>query len=206
MASRPATTRDDSLPGTTSHDSVARMRIARSPADATLATSRPATATASTGRSGRSPAGPARHASPNARRLRCLIAACLKGRLSRPSRPGSKATGSVRPNDSPGCIATRSCGWRAGPGRMPRTPTTSWSPFPARTREVQPDEKGSLVVAKEQAHGGPDDPADDPKGDWWDPGAYDAEHRLVLAVVPGPARSRTLRESFRRSTTARRDA
>jgi hypothetical protein len=31
----------------------------------------------------------------------------------------------------------------------------------------------------------PDDPADDHKGDWWDHVAYDAEHRLVLAVVPG---------------------
>jgi IS1 family transposase len=40
-------------------------------------------------------------------------------------------------------------------------------------------------VAQKQAHCDPDDPADDPKGDWWDHIAYDAEHRLVLAVVPG---------------------
>jgi hypothetical protein len=40
-------------------------------------------------------------------------------------------------------------------------------------------------VAKKQAHCDPDDPADDHKGDWWDHVAYDAEHRLVLAVVPG---------------------
>jgi IS1 family transposase len=40
-------------------------------------------------------------------------------------------------------------------------------------------------VAEEQAHCDPDDPADDHKGDWWDHLAYDAEHRLVLAVVPG---------------------
>jgi IS1 family transposase len=40
-------------------------------------------------------------------------------------------------------------------------------------------------VAKKQKNCNPDDPADDHKGDWWDFVAYDAEHRLVLAVVPG---------------------
>ncbi len=40
-------------------------------------------------------------------------------------------------------------------------------------------------VAKKQRNCDPDDPADDHKGDWWDFVAYDAEHRLVLAVVPG---------------------
>ena len=40
-------------------------------------------------------------------------------------------------------------------------------------------------VAKKQAHCDPTDPADDHTGDWWDHVAYDAEHRLVLAVVPG---------------------
>ncbi len=40
-------------------------------------------------------------------------------------------------------------------------------------------------VAKKQKHCNPDDPADDHKGDWWDFVAYDAESRLVLAVVPG---------------------
>ncbi len=40
-------------------------------------------------------------------------------------------------------------------------------------------------VAKKQANCDPDDPADDHKGDWWDYVVYDAEHRLVLAVVPG---------------------
>ena len=63
-------------------------------------------------------------------------------------------------------------------------PTTSWWPFPPRTREVQLDEKWSFV-AKKQAHCDPTDPADDHRGDWWDHVAYDAEHRLVLAVVPG---------------------
>ena len=67
---------------------------------------------------------------------------------------------------------------------MRRTPTTSWWPFPPETGEVQLDEKWAFV-AKKQANCDPTDPADDHKGDWWDFVAYDAEHRLVLAVVPG---------------------
>jgi len=49
---------------------------------------------------------------------------------------------------------------------------------------VQFDEKWSFV-AKKQAHCDPDHPADDQKGDWWDHVAFDPEHRLVVAVVPG---------------------
>jgi IS1 family transposase len=59
----------------------------------------------------------------------------------------------------------------------------SW-PFPPETREVQFDAMWSLV-AKKQKNCDPADPADDHKGDWWDHVAYDPEHRLVLAVVPG---------------------
>jgi IS1 family transposase len=59
----------------------------------------------------------------------------------------------------------------------------SWL-FPPRTREVQLDEKWSFV-SKKQEHCDPTDPADDQHGDWWDHVAYDAEHRLVLCVVPG---------------------
>jgi hypothetical protein len=61
--------------------------------------------------------------------------------------------------------------------------TSSWL-FPPRTREVQFDEKWSFV-AKKQKNCDPADPADDHRGDWWDSVAYDPEHRLVLAVVPG---------------------
>jgi hypothetical protein len=61
--------------------------------------------------------------------------------------------------------------------------TSSWL-FPPRTREVQLDEAWSFV-AKKQANCDPTDPADDHKGDWWDHAAYDPEHKLVLAVVPG---------------------
>lgn len=67
---------------------------------------------------------------------------------------------------------------------MRRRPTTSWSPFPPLTRQAQFDEKWSFV-AKKEAHCDRDDPADDHKGDYWDHVAFDPEHRLVVAVVPG---------------------
>jgi IS1 family transposase len=67
---------------------------------------------------------------------------------------------------------------------MPGRPTTSWSRFPPRTTEVQFDEKWSFV-AKKEANCDRRDPADDHKGDYWDHVAYDPEHRLVVAVVPG---------------------
>lgn len=92
--------------------------------------------------------------------------------------------GCDKPNDSLVCIGIRSCGWHALPGPTPDSSTTNSWPFPPETQEVQLDEKWSFV-AKKQAHCDPTDPADDHKGDWWDHVAYDAEHRLVLAVVPG---------------------
>jgi IS1 family transposase len=61
--------------------------------------------------------------------------------------------------------------------------TSSWL-FPPRTREVQFDEMWSFV-GKKQGNCDPADPDDDHKGDWWDHVAYDPEHKLVLAVVPG---------------------
>ena len=67
---------------------------------------------------------------------------------------------------------------------MPWRPTTSWSRFPPRTTEVQFDEKWSFV-AKKEANCDRSDPADDHKGDYRDHVAYDPEHRLVVAVVPG---------------------
>jgi hypothetical protein len=60
---------------------------------------------------------------------------------------------------------------------------SSWL-FPPRTREVQFDEKWSFVF-KKQKNCDPLNPADDHKGDWWDHVAYDPQHKLVLAVVPG---------------------
>jgi IS1 family transposase len=56
------------------------------------------------------------------------------------------------------------------------------------TTEVQFDEKWAFV-AKKEANCDRDDPADDHMGDCWDYVAFDPEHRLVVAVVPG---SRTI--------------
>ena len=72
----------------------------------------------------------------------------------------------------------------ARPATTPGRPTTSWSRFPPLTTEVQFDEKWSFV-AKKEANCDRSDPADDHKGDYWDHVAYDPEHRLVVAVVPG---------------------
>ena len=40
-------------------------------------------------------------------------------------------------------------------------------------------------MAKKQCHCDPENPQDDHKGDYWDNVAFDPQHRLVLAVVPG---------------------
>lgn len=178
------TGQDDSHPWTTSRASAVKTRIARSTATVTLGTSQSATATAHTSRSGSFTATRARPASRNAKGLHCSTVACPKRRPFRFCIIWSKGTEFVRPNDSPACIATRSCGWHAWPGRTPKASTRNSWPFPPETREIQLDEKGSFV-AKKQAHCDPTDPTDDHKGDWWDHVAYDAEHRLVLAVVPG---------------------
>ena len=60
----------------------------------------------------------------------------------------------------------------------------SWWLFPPETREVQFDEKWAFV-GKKQKNCNPDDPDDANCGDAWDFVAYDPEHRLVLAVIPG---------------------
>ncbi|MGE0082983.1 MAG: IS1 family transposase [Desulfococcaceae bacterium] len=56
--------------------------------------------------------------------------------------------------------------------------------FPPETREGQFDEKWSFVGKKEKKCN-PDDPADERMGDNWDHVAFDPEHRLVPAAVPG---------------------
>lgn len=61
----------------------------------------------------------------------------------------------------------------------------SWWIFPPRTHEIQFDEKWGYV-GKKQCHCDASDPEDDHHGDYWDQVAFDPEHRLVLAVVPGP--------------------
>jgi hypothetical protein len=70
----------------------------------------------------------------------------------------------------------------AWPARTPTGSTTSWWLFSPQTREVQFDEKWSFVAKKE----GHLEAGDAPEwGDVWDHTAVDAEHRLLLAVVPG---------------------
>ncbi|WP_159452263.1 hypothetical protein [Singulisphaera sp. GP187] len=95
-----------------------------------------------------------------------------------------RATAPDRPAGASASTATPSPAWLAGPGSTPTTLTTSSWLFPPRTREVQFDEKWAFV-AKKQRNCDPADPADAHKGDYWDQVAYDPEHRLVLAVVPG---------------------
>jgi IS1 family transposase len=82
--------------------------------------------------------------------------------------------------------------------------TSSWR-FPPRTTEVQFDEKWAFV-AKKEANCDRSDPADDHKGDYWDHVAFDPEHKLVVAVVPGARtveNTEALVEDFRRRTGGR---
>ena len=88
---------------------------------------------------------------------------------------------------------------------MPATSTTSWSPFPPRTREVRFDEKWSFVAKKEK-NCDLSAPADDRKGDAWDHVAIDAESRLVISVVPGERTTESVVavvEDFKRRTGGR---
>ena len=81
----------------------------------------------------------------------------------------------------------------------------SWL-FPPRTTEVQFDEKWAFV-RKKQEHCDLNDPADAFCGDNWDHVAFDPEHRLVVAVVPGKrnaANCHKLLTEFRQRTSGRR--
>src|SRR5262249_42314328 len=61
------------------------------------------------------------------------------------------------------------------------------------TREVPMDQKGSFVAQKEKTCE-EDDPEDQFRGDGWDHVAFDPEHRLVLAVLPGERTAETVQE------------
>ena len=50
-------------------------------------------------------------------------------------------------------------------------------------------------MGKKQKNCEPTNPADDHQGDWWDHVAYDPEHKLVLAVVPGARVSESVAEA-----------
>jgi IS1 family transposase/transposase-like protein len=61
------------------------------------------------------------------------------------------------------------------------------------TREIQMDEAWSFVAKKEKdCHD--DDPEDRFRGDCWDHVAFDPEHRLVVAVVPGERTAESVQE------------
>jgi IS1 family transposase len=61
------------------------------------------------------------------------------------------------------------------------------------TRELQMDEKWSFVAKKEK-NCDEDDPEDRFRGDCWDHVAFDPEHRLVVAVVPGERTAESVQE------------
>src|SRR3954464_7478796 len=61
------------------------------------------------------------------------------------------------------------------------------------TRELQMDEKWAFVAKKEK-NCDEDDPEDQFRGDCWDHVAFDPEHRLVVAVVPGERTSESVQE------------
>lgn len=88
---------------------------------------------------------------------------------------------------------------------MPGNSTTNWSLFPLQTQEAQFDEKWAFVRKKE-AHCDPADQADARCGDNWDHVAFDPEHKLVVAVVPGKrtrVNVRRLVREFHRRTGGR---
>src|SRR5512135_657173 len=176
--------RDDSSPWTISRASAARTPTVPSMGDGTPETSRSANATASRTTSVCSTATRARPAPPSARAHPCSIVGSPKTRRTPCSTIWPRATASDRPSGSSVSIATPSSDWPVRPEVTPTTPMTrSWL-SPPRTREVQLDEKWSFV-AERQKNCDPTEAADDHKGDWWYHVAYDPEHKLVLAVVPG---------------------
>lgn len=61
------------------------------------------------------------------------------------------------------------------------------------TREVQMDEAWSFVAKKEK-NCDEDEPDDQFRGDCWDHVAFDPEHRLVVAVVPGERTAQSVEE------------
>jgi IS1 family transposase/transposase-like protein len=61
------------------------------------------------------------------------------------------------------------------------------------TREIQMDEAWSFV-AKEEKDCDDDEPEDRFRGDCWDHVAFDPEHRLVVAVVPGERTAESVQE------------
>src|SRR5512135_1089926 len=175
---------DRSAAWTTSRASAARTPTAPSTPAATPAISRSAPATANRTTSDCFTATPASTASASARGRPSSTAISPSRRPSPSSSTWTRAAASAPPGGLSASIRTPSADWPASPDSMPTTLMTSSWLFPPRTREVQFDEKWSFV-GKKQKNCDPLNPADDHKGDLWDHVAFDPEHKLVLAVVPG---------------------
>src|SRR5512135_359851 len=182
-----------SIPWTTSRASVAKIPSAPSTAGATPQTSPSAAATASTTTSACSTARPANTASPSARARPCSRPTCPSRRPAPCSSTSLRAAASDRPGAWSTSTATPSPAWRRWPANTPATLMTSSWLFPPRTREVQFDEMWAFV-GKKQQNCDPANPADDHKGDWWDHVAYDPQHKLVVAVVPGARVTESIEE------------
>src|SRR5438874_3661 len=126
-------------------------------------------------------------------------------RSSRSWSTSPRGAASARPAGSAGWPRTPSPATAASPASTPATPTTNSWRFPPLTNEVQFDEKWAFV-AKKEAHCDRTDPADDHKGDYWDHVAFDPEHKLAVAVVPGARtveNTEALVQEFRRRTGGR---
>src|SRR5262249_3780018 len=130
------------------------------------------------------PATAAAPASPSARGRPSTAAICPRRRPTPCANTSTRAAASVPPAGSSVSIETPSSAWPVPPVSTPPTLTPSSWLCPPPTREIQVDEKWS-VVAKKQKNCDPTEAADDHKGDWWDPIASDPEPKLILAVVPG---------------------
>ena len=141
---------------------------------------------------GCSTAGTARPGTPSSRGRPSSTPGCPTTRPWRSWSTSPRAAACDRPPEWSGSTRTRSRGWPCWPAGPPRPPTTSWWPFLPETREVQLDEKWAFV-AKKQRNCDPADPDDDHCGDYWDYVALDAEHKLVLAVIPGARREENAR-------------
>src|SRR5689334_16704712 len=174
---------DDSCPRTTSPASAARTPTATPMAAAAEITSWSSTTSARPA-TGSSTAGIARPGSPSSRGRPSSTPSSPTTRSSPSWSTWPTAAASARPRGWSASTRTPSPGWRRWPAGTPRRPTTSSWAFPPETREVQFDEKWAFVY-KKQKNCDPAKPEDDHRGDYWDYVAFDPEHKLVLAVVPG---------------------
>src|SRR4051812_1571889 len=177
-------TQDASCRWKTSRASAVPTPSARPSDNAMPETSRSTTASERNANTGSSSATPASTPSPSTKGPSSSAPNSPTTKSWRSSAISRKDVASAPPLDWSVSIATPSSAWPAWPAITPTTLMTSTWIFPPRTREAQFDEKWAFV-GKKQKNCDPNDPDDDHCGDYWDFVAFDPEHRLVLAVVPG---------------------